>query len=220
MARDLYISRALSAATIANLAKATRTLCDLSDNDDFDIVRFLESGIYKIVPDFYLFIESDEKMNGSKAFVTSDSLGIVVAESVYNDACSGLFYAKKILAHEFGHVLLHHNRNFETKHFTHNGYTKQISNTEEFHSAEWQADTFAITLIIQPNQVKSDTTIEKFSKKYNMSKKQADFVINRLNSIRRRGGSSDRTAVKTVIDEFLVKRKAQQTKPRQLSLFQ
>lgn len=206
MARDLYISRGLSAVTITAIAKATRSLCDIGDRENFDIIRFLECEIYRIIPDFYLFIERDCEMNGSKAFTTEDSLGIVVAESVYNDACNGLFYAKKILAHEFGHILLHHNKGFETKHFTLNGYKKQIKGTETYHSAEWQADTFAIVLLIHPSQVCPSTDRRAFEEKYRISRRQSEFVLSRLNSLRMRGQDYDRVAVRDVIKSLMSKR--------------
>lgn len=219
MARDLFINRSLSAATITALADATRSICDIGDREDFDIIRFLEIDVNRIIPDFYLFIEKDVDMNGSKAFVTEDSRGIVVAESVYNDACGGLYYARKILAHEFGHVLLHHNRDFETKHFTHSGYKKQIRDMEHFHSAEWQADTFAIVLLIHPNQISSSTRVSEFSAQYKMSLKQAEFILKRLNSIRMRSVDYDRRKANQVIKDLISKRPMRQAAQDQLSLF-
>ncbi|MGQ2968959.1 MAG: ImmA/IrrE family metallo-endopeptidase [Allorhizobium sp.] len=219
MPRDLYIGRGLSASTITAIAGATRTLCDIGDREDFDIIRFLEVEVGKILPDFYLFIESDAEMNGSKAFVTEDSNGIVVAESVYNDACGGLYYARKILAHEFGHVLLHHKRGHETKHFSVNGYRKQIQGTEVYHSAEWQADTFAIVLLISPSQVSNKTKPSDLSIRYKMSLKQAEFILKRLNNIRLGGRDYNRSVTEAVLRELLAKRSSQQAMANQLSLF-
>ncbi|MCZ7449470.1 ImmA/IrrE family metallo-endopeptidase [Agrobacterium rhizogenes] len=205
MARDIFISTGLSATTVNALAKATRSICDISDDQHLDIIKFLEIDVLRIIPDFYLFIENDDAMSGSKAFVTEDSKCIVVAESVYNDAVGGLFYARKILAHEFGHVLLHHNKGFETKHFTFDGYKKQIRDTENFHSAEWQADTFAILLLIPLSQIDGSTPETEISKKYNMSPRQAAFVLNRLKSIRRRGNIFDVRAVNKLIKSIYKK---------------
>ncbi|WP_168800915.1 ImmA/IrrE family metallo-endopeptidase [Peteryoungia ipomoeae] len=219
MPRDIYIGRGLSASTLTALASATRSLCDIGDREDFDIIRFLEVEINKIIPDFYLFIEADAAMNGSKAFVTEDSNGIVVAETVYNDACGGLYYARKILAHEFGHVLLHHKRGNETKHFSLNGYKKQIKGMEVYHSAEWQADTFAIVLLISPNQVSSRTRPSDLCIRYKMSPKQAEFILKRLNNIRLGGPDYDRSAAKAVLSELIAKRSSQPATGNQLSLF-
>lgn len=220
MARDLYCSRAISAASLSRLSQATRSLCDLSDHDDFDIIQFLEFGIYRIIPDFYLFIERDENMNGSKAFVTEDSLGIVVSESVYNDACGNLFYAKKILAHEFGHVLLHNNRHFETKHFTFETYEKQLKKTEAFHSMEWQADIFGICLIVPPSNLGYIKDLRSFSKKYKMSERQAQYIIKKLNSIRLAKSSANNKIVQDIIRELMAKKpNINREMQQQLNLF-
>jgi hypothetical protein len=219
MARDLFISTGLSATTVNALAKATRSICDLSDNQHLDIIKFLEIDVLRIIPDFYLFIEDDGAMSGSKAFVTEDSKGIVVAESVYNDAVGGLFYARKILAHEFGHVLLHHNKGFETKHFTFDGYKKQIRDTEHFHSAEWQADTFAILLLIPLSQIDGSTPETEISKKHKMSPRQAAFVLNRLKSIRKRRNVFDVSVVNKLINSIYQKPSSLVFEGEQLSFF-
>ena len=103
MSTDLYWKNRIGSCGIAGLAKATRSLVDLSGDEEFDIVKFLEVEILKIVPDFYLFIEDDSEMGGAKAFTTPDSKGIVVAESVYNDACHGYFYGLSLLL-RFNHM--------------------------------------------------------------------------------------------------------------------
>ncbi|TAY98407.1 ImmA/IrrE family metallo-endopeptidase [Rhizobium leguminosarum] len=197
MARDLYISKGLSAATIEGIAKATRSLCDISEDEDFDILHFLEVDILRIFPDFYLFVEEDFHMDGSQAFVTEDSTGIVVAESVYNDARAGLFYARKILAHEFGHVLLHHNRGYETKHSTRLGYVKQLAKMDTFNSAEWQADTYAILLLLPTKHRWSEAELRQ---KYKISVNQAKFVASRIESIRRRSDTYSREDVISVLE--------------------
>lgn len=207
MARDLFISRGLSAATIDMLARATRSLCDISDDKQFDIIHFLEVDVLRIMPDFYLFIEADDLMGGSKAFVTEDSKGIVVSESVYNDACGGLFYARKILAHEFGHILLHHNRNLETKHFSYNGYKNQLSCIDTFNSSEWQADTFALLLLIPASEFEKTRSIDCLIRQYKMSAKQATFVSSRLESIRTRPNTYNRRIADIIIGEMIKFRK-------------
>lgn len=217
MARDLYISQGLSASTINSLAQATRNYCDISDNENFDIIRFLEVDILRLIPEFYLFIEDDNAMNGSKAFVTEDSNGIVVAESVYNDAVGGLFYARKILAHEFGHVLLHYNKGFETKHSTFEGYEKQIKNTEVFHSAEWQAETFAIMLLISPILIDATTKEDDFRKRFGTSPKLSSYVLNRLKSFRKREKTPDMKAVHRILSGRVSQRPI--TEGAQFSLF-
>ncbi|WP_296070075.1 ImmA/IrrE family metallo-endopeptidase [uncultured Agrobacterium sp.] len=219
MARDLFIKTSLSATTVNTLAKATRNICDLSDDQNFDIVRFLEIDVLRLIPDFYLFIEDDEAMMGSKAFVTENSKGIVVAESVYNDAVGGLFYARKILAHEFGHVLLHHNKGFETKHYTLSTYQKQIQKMEAFHSAEWQADTFAILLLIPPSQITAETTEADFSKKHKMSIRQSSFILSRLKSFRKREKVPDVCSATKIIDSLLQKNSHQSKNQVQISFF-
>lgn len=205
MPRDLFISRGLSAATIEGVARATRTLCDIGENQDFDILRFLEVDILRILPDFYLFVEDDFRMDGSQAFVTEDSSGIVVAESVYNDAHAGMFYARKILAHEFGHVLLHHQRGYETKHSTRSGYTKQLSNMDTFNSAEWQADTYAILLLVPTTKAISP---EELCRRYKMSAKQARFISSRIATIRRSSDAYNRKDAQEILGSL---RKAHRT---------
>ncbi|ANM16726.1 hypothetical protein AMK06_CH01817 [Rhizobium sp. N541] len=197
MPRDLFISKGLSAATIEGIAKATRSLCDISEDVDFDILHFLEVDILRVFPEFYLFVEEDSRMDGSQAFVTEDSTGIVVAESVYNDARAGFFYARKILAHEFGHVLLHHNRGYETKHSTRSPYTKQLRKMDTFNSAEWQADTYAILLLIPTKKCCSASELRQ---KYRISARQADFIASRLESIRKRSDVYSREDVQGVIN--------------------
>ncbi|MCY1744561.1 ImmA/IrrE family metallo-endopeptidase [Ensifer sp. SL37] len=223
MAKDLYASKALSGGVLNGLARATRSLCDISDDHEFDIIRFLEVDLVKIIPEFHLFIEEDRNMDGSQAFVTNESTCIVVSESVYNDACSGYFYARKILAHEFGHILLHHNMNRETKHYSTGAYKKEISKAETFNSAEWQADTFAVLLVVPHSYLKSGVTGDKLQRQFKISTRQSVFVAKRINSLRLRQDTNDRGCVEFVIRNFLERFRqrtvARSEGERQLSFF-
>lgn len=223
MATDLYWKNRIGRGGIAGLAKATRSLVDLSENEEFDVIRFLEVDIIKIVPEFYLYIEDDAEMGGVKAFTTPDSKGIVVAESVYNDACHGYFYARKILAHEFGHVLLHHEIENTAKHFEFACYDKQNKHMNPNDSAESQAEIFGILLLIPEQFVCNGKIDERFKKKNRISERMADYVARKISSLKKSGKYFDQAETQKVIDS-LVNRSSGSAKENlhkcaQLSLF-
>ena len=181
------------------LAKATKQFAGTAGSQDFDIVRFLEVDAPRIFPGFYLFIERDEEMGGSKSFVTEDSRAIVVAESVYNDACAGLFYAKKVLSHELGHLLLHHTETSHTKHFKYAPYQKQKRYMTATHSAEWQAETFAVLLLVPLEEVSRGRLEPAFQERHRISNRMSEYVAKRVASVKRNDACEDKWGAQIIV---------------------
>lgn len=201
MKRDIYTGKSVGADTVAGLVRATRTLADISDNPEFDVVRFLECDVQKIMPGFCLFIESDDNMDGAKAFVTEESDAIVVSESVYNDACAGYFYARKILAHEFGHVLIHHT-SITRKHFSYEAYEKDRKYMRSNSGSEWQAETFALILLVPFEEVYRGALRKSFVSANRVSSRMAEYVQSRVASIKRSYVSAQAEAAKEIIESL------------------
>lgn len=223
MTVDFRVRNGAKKAEIANLARATKSLVDLSDHENFDIIKFLETDIYRIIPEFYLFIEEDEFMDGSKAFTTEDSKSIVVSQSVYNDACAGYFYARKILAHEFGHVLLHHDIVGTRKNFSYTNYEKQSKYMAVFEGAEWQAEMFAILLLVPEAAVQHGKLSKKFSQENKISMRMTSYIEAKVSSYKKSAKSFDRASVQGIIKAFKASNSAtcqiRSDQTPQLSLF-
>jgi hypothetical protein len=73
------------------------------------------------------------------AFVTYNPPTLHIDNKTWADGGAGEGYARFVLAHEAGHLLLHDN---SAKAFSQDK-TAQIGFAENGHSAEWQANTFA-----------------------------------------------------------------------------
>ncbi|GJE77398.1 ImmA/IrrE family metallo-endopeptidase [Methylorubrum suomiense] len=84
-----------------------------------------------------LFKRSDSK--DAPAYVRFDPIELWIDENIWALAKAGSGYSAFVIAHEIGHLIFH---SALPKGFS-SDRSHQISYTEDGHSAEWQANTFA-----------------------------------------------------------------------------
>src|SRR5689334_5900742 len=142
MPRDHYVGFR-SERSIAQIAQELRDAGCARNDYAFNIVEFVE----QVLP---------EQLRGSKkgklkvelyemkfkyddpAYVTYEPLTLHSDTTVWNDARFGDDYAREIIGHEIGHVVLHDR---SAKAFS-NDKSAQLSFADDGQSAEWQANTF------------------------------------------------------------------------------
>lgn len=72
----------------------------------FDVVRYLES--LTKTEELNLLIVPDSKINNTFSFVSEEKKGLVLSEQIYDAACNDDLQARFMIAHEIGHLILHH----------------------------------------------------------------------------------------------------------------
>ena len=87
------------------------------------------------------------------AYVTFRPLTLHVDRAIWYAAKAGDEYARFVIAHEVGHIILHDN---DAKAFS-SDRSLRIRFAEKEHSAEWQANTFAAYFLLP------DELVEKFN---------------------------------------------------------
>ncbi|TQF28596.1 ImmA/IrrE family metallo-endopeptidase [Bradyrhizobium sp. UNPA324] len=144
MARD-YRVRIRSREDIAEIAMAWWSLAR-SGQHSFNICKFVLNvlpdyikGKGKLVVEFY-----DQSLGDSQAYVTFGPLTLHVDRKIWNAADRGEPYARYIVAHEVGHLVLHdqHAVAFSEEEAALLNY---VQNEE---SAEWQAHVFAALFLV------------------------------------------------------------------------
>ncbi|KLV40575.1 MULTISPECIES: ImmA/IrrE family metallo-endopeptidase [Aeromonas] len=113
------------------------------DNGRIDIVRFLE--VLHNHGQITIEYCENEELVAEYAKATPSMQSIKVRSSVYLDALDGNPRARFTLAHELGHLVLHHNIVPE---FAHSQAMSFFDYTED---VEWQANEFASWLLVDPN---------------------------------------------------------------------
>lgn len=118
-----------------------RSVLGLKDVMNFPIMEVLELILPKIDPEFYVEPVPDEKLIGVYAETIPEQHTIRVKQSVYDAACRGSPWARKIMAHELAHYIYHDGK--------HVAYAKAIPGKQipKQFSPEYQADVFAAELL-------------------------------------------------------------------------
>jgi hypothetical protein len=149
---DHYV-RFRSEETISQYAAALRSAADTS-RPYFNIVKYLDRLITtrhgtkdQIILDKYTREYPDPD---SHASVTFGPLVLHVAEDIWSKANEGDSFSRFVLAHELGHVSLHR---YDELGFS-SDPNRRISFADKEHSAEWQADTFALHFLMPDHLVR------------------------------------------------------------------
>jgi IrrE N-terminal-like domain len=149
---DHYV-RFRSEEIIAEVAAKYRGAADTS-RPYFNIVRYFDGLIAArretrdpIILDKY---SRDYRDPSSHASVTFRPFTLHVADDIWNDGDRDDPFSRFVLAHELGHIALHG--------YDEHGYssdpTCRISFAEKGHSAEWQADSFAVHFLMPDHLVR------------------------------------------------------------------
>lgn len=125
-----------------------RELLGLKDTLYFPIMQLLESCLPLVDTEFHIEVVKDGLLLGRMAETIPDQHVIRVRESVYNGACAGHPWARKVMAHELGHYLYHDSSKVA---YAHPQRGEQVP--KQF-NPEYQADVFAAELLAPINLIK------------------------------------------------------------------
>ena len=150
----------------------------LSSEKKFPITKFLELVLPEIDPLFQLEIVGDGELRGRSAEMIPERHTIVVKESVYNAACEENFYARRVLAHELGHYVLHCDDEVRFASVVPGEKLPEACNPE------WQADVFADELLVPINMI-DEPNEYLVSKHFAVSRQTAKKQINQAQRLSR-----------------------------------
>ncbi|MGL4261988.1 MAG: ImmA/IrrE family metallo-endopeptidase [Afipia sp.] len=140
MARD-YKVRILDRQAIAKYAMAWWSVATKVGHS-FNICKFvietLAQGLHGSKAGLRITFCSYEDLPEG-ACVTFNPLTLHIVEQIWRDASLGKFYARRIVAHEIGHIVLHD----DTAVAFSNEKSAQLNFVEDQESCEWQANVFA-----------------------------------------------------------------------------
>lgn len=157
--------------SINTIAKELRVRAGLSDCWSFSvtdfIIKFLKPQLNEIEAfEIKLF---NMRQNESPARVTYNPLILWVNIKTWKHAELGYSYAKYILAHEIGHIILH---NHDAKAFS-DDPRSWIKSSKNERSAEWQANTFADCFLVSDNALSQLDGIDSVATACKVSKVMA-----------------------------------------------
>jgi putative toxin-antitoxin system, toxin component len=124
---------------------------------------------------FEIIADNDPILQDAWAITTPHERTIRIKESVYNNACNGEPQSRFTIAHELGHLFLHHkfDETFARE--------KAYGYIETWRDSEWQADTFAAE-ILMPKDLVRGLTIEEICKNCGVSHSAAETRLRKLNT--------------------------------------
>lgn len=126
-----------------------RAAIGMNDVLYFPIMKFLELIIPQFIdPDFYVEPVDDSLLPGRMAETIPEKHLIRVRISVYDAACKGHTWARKIMAHELGHYVYH-----DATHIAYASVEPGSQLPKEF-MPEYQADVFANELLAPINLIR------------------------------------------------------------------
>ncbi|OYQ75513.1 ImmA/IrrE family metallo-endopeptidase [Wohlfahrtiimonas sp. G9077] len=148
MQRELSIRVSpMSAAKIGELAKSVRKVFKI--NKPFvDLEDLMEKFICNDMLEICL--PDDIRLKGKYALTYPDRNKILLSESTYNAACFGDGRARFTVAHEIGHLVMHKEQS---------AFARSSGNHKIYEDAEWQADTFASSFLMDVDYCNSETQI-------------------------------------------------------------
>lgn len=131
----------MSTEAIRKFAEQVRSAFVEKDTVQFPIMDVIEFRLQKIFDGFYIDIRDRESMGEDEGRVIGGTKGIALREDIYEGAWDGNGRDRFTACHELGHFMMHR--------------TITMARTRDdsdkiFCDAEWQADTFAGTLLFSP----------------------------------------------------------------------
>jgi Zn-dependent peptidase ImmA (M78 family)/transcriptional regulator with XRE-family HTH domain len=134
----------MSTQNLRRFAEQVRSAFAEDDQIEFPIMDVLEFRLSAVFEGFYIDVRDKESMGEDEGRVIGGTKGLALREDVYEGAWDGNGRDRFTASHEFGHFLMHR--------------TITMARTREdtdkiFCDAEWQADTFAGTLLMSPRHL-------------------------------------------------------------------
>jgi Zn-dependent peptidase ImmA (M78 family)/transcriptional regulator with XRE-family HTH domain len=135
---------ALSTDTIRDFAEKVRSAFVEDEQVDFPIMDVIEFRLGMVFDKFFLDVRDKESMGEDEGRVIGGTNGLALREDVYEGAWLGHGRDRFTACHELAHFLMHR--------------TVTMARTREdtdkiFCDSEWQADTFAGTLLMSPRHL-------------------------------------------------------------------
>lgn len=131
----------ISTQAIRGYAEKVRSAFVDPNRLDFPIIEVLEFGMAKIDPQFVFDVQETDEMHEDEGRVPVGGNELILRRDVYEGACSGNGRHRFTSAHELGHFLMHRKITLARA----RGIGDKI-----YTDSEWQADTFAGTLLMSP----------------------------------------------------------------------
>lgn len=134
----------LSTKAIRAFADQVRSVFLEDDQIEFPIMDVLEFRLSPIFDGFYVDVRDAAQMGDLEGVMLAGENGIALREDVYEGAWAGNRRDRFTVCHEFGHFLMHR--------------TVTMARARDdadkiFCDSEWQADTFAGTLLMSPRHL-------------------------------------------------------------------
>jgi Zn-dependent peptidase ImmA (M78 family)/transcriptional regulator with XRE-family HTH domain len=134
----------MSIPVLRGFAEKVRSAFVEDDQIEFPIMDVVEFRLGLVFEGFYIDVRDKESMGEDEGRVIGGTKGIALREDVYEGAWMGDGRDRFTACHELGHFLMHR--------------TITMARTREdtdkiFCDAEWQADTFAGTLLMSPRHL-------------------------------------------------------------------
>jgi transcriptional regulator with XRE-family HTH domain len=134
----------LSTKTIRAFADQVRSVFVEDDQIDFPIMDVMEFRLSAVFDGFYIDVRHEQDMGDDEGRMIAGENVIALREDVYNGAWAGNRRDRFTVCHEFGHFLMHR--------------TVTLARARDdadkiFCDSEWQADTFAGTLLMSPRHL-------------------------------------------------------------------
>ncbi len=137
----------LGTAALRQFAESVRAAFVPEERVDFPIMDVIEFGIASVAdPNFVFDVQEVEEMGENEGLVPIGGCTLILRRDVYEGACQGGRRHRFTASHELGHYLLH-------RHIT---FARARSDSDKIYTdSEWQADTFAGTLLMSPRHAAS-----------------------------------------------------------------
>jgi len=158
MRNDHYVDFARE-ERIARIANEWRRAAQLQGHWNFNIIQFVEHVLarrYKAKGNLNIEFFDREGSKEKEAKVTYRPLTLRIDRKIWERARTGDAFARFVVAHEVGHILLH---DHSAQPFS---YDPAVQNQwcEDENSAEWQANTFAYHFLLPDELVRQHYDVD------------------------------------------------------------
>jgi transcriptional regulator with XRE-family HTH domain len=134
----------MSIAKLRHFAEQVRDVFVEATTVAFPIMDVLEFRLGQVIPDFVLDVQDQDTMGQDEGRVVAGSPVLTLRSDIYEGAWNGVGRDRFTASHEFAHFLMHRTITF----------ARTREDTDKIYcDAEWQADSFAGTLLMSPRHV-------------------------------------------------------------------
>jgi hypothetical protein len=143
--RGMYVPP-MSTRTLRGVAEQIRDIFVEPGQVEFPIMDVLEFRFSQLVPDFVFDVQDREAMGHDEGRVLAGSNTLILRQDIYEGAWNGVGRDRFTACHELAHYVLHRQV----------GFSRTRDDSDKIYcDAEWQADTFAGTLLMSPRHLRA-----------------------------------------------------------------